>query len=87
MSVQLLSPEELACTMVNDYYLLYLMLISLNGMLQRVLTSSDMNGKYEVIDLGFICVFISEHEDEIPFHYATFTRNVFSLYGFNVFYL
>ena len=38
--------------MVNDYYLLYLMLISLNGMLQRVLTSSDMNGKYKYKEIG-----------------------------------
>ena len=62
MSVQLLSPEELACTMVNDYYLLYLMLISLNGMLKRVLTSSDMNGKYELIDRAFyLCLLTYIH--------------------------
>lgn len=45
VSVQLLSPEELARRMVDEYHLLYLMLISLHGMLHRVLTASDMNGE------------------------------------------
>ena len=44
VSVQLISPEELAQKMVDDRQLLYLVLISLHGMLQKVLTTSDMNG-------------------------------------------
>ncbi len=49
VSVQLLSPEGLACKMVENHNLLYIMLISLNSMLQRVLTSSDMNGNINII--------------------------------------
>ena len=48
ISVQLLSPENLAMQMVDEYGLLYLMLISLEYMMKSILFDSTLHGEKNI---------------------------------------
>ena len=48
ISVQLLSPEGLACQMVEQKGLLYIMLGSLYHMITSIASNSDMNGWWNI---------------------------------------
>ena len=45
ISVQLFSTESLACKMVQEYNLLYILIVSLNNMVEQILTESTLQGK------------------------------------------
>ena len=45
ISVQLFSNEQLACQMVKEYNLLYILIVSLNNMIEGILTESTLQGR------------------------------------------
>lgn len=45
ISVQLFSNESLACQMVREYNLLYILILSLNHMIEGILTESTLQGQ------------------------------------------
>ena len=49
ISVQLLSPEVLACEMVEKHALLYVILSNLHFMINSITSSSTINGEYELL--------------------------------------
>ena len=49
ISVQLFSNEQLASQMVKEYNLLYILIVSLNNMIEGILTESTLQGKLDFI--------------------------------------
>lgn len=45
VSVQLFSNETLACKMVDEFNLLYILILSLNNMIENIVATSALQGK------------------------------------------
>ncbi|WAQ93484.1 UBR3-like protein [Mya arenaria] len=55
ISVQLFSNESLACQMVREYNLLYILIVSLNNMLEQILTESTLQDAHQNFHMVVDC--------------------------------